>query len=323
MLAVEFLVPFLLCCTFAVAPVFTRGMQRGMLLLLIVLQTLTLSFRPEDYNSDTTNYAGYIALIQEAELLPALLLTKFEPLHLLTALVSPSFRGWLLVEWAVWLAFAVGLVRRAQRLETLAIVLGCALPLFSSSLRFSVGILAIGYLSLRWQGRRFQAVSVSTIGASAHASLAVAGAFITARLWLVLGAIAALTVVTAFDPNILERAGASEDNPAQATGLRSLVPLLLFIVYLSRTVWRKKGLRPILAQLGIAAALFAATNLMFPILNRWIIVALVLLATRYDRSLVSTSRSRTVQASMALLLYGVLVLPFLISLDAAVASGSW
>jgi len=319
----EFAVPLLLCCTFAYSPFLPPRLVRGALLLLVSLQLAALTLRPEDYNSDTNNYLGYVTLLQEAGLFEAALLTKFEPVHLITALVASNFRGWLLLESAIWLTLAIGVLRRAKRLETIAVVIGCALPLYSSSLRYSVGILAVAYLALRWKERRFSAVSISALGATAHASLAVAGAFINARLWLVLLAIGLLAVYSALDPDILERAGAGADNPSKATGLRSFVPLVFYVLYLGNTVWRRASLVAPLRQLTIAVALFAITNLMFPILNRWIIIALVMLSTQYDAKLSLHTRSRGIQAAVAVAVYAMLVVPFLMTLSDVAVSGEW
>jgi hypothetical protein len=295
---------------------------RLLLAMPVVLQTVVLCFRPEDYNTDTQNYVGYLAILKDAGWLESLLLTKFEPMHRLLAWVSAGFRSWLVAECVVWTCLAIGILRRARRLETVAIVLGCALPLYSSALRYSLGIIVLAYVGLRARESRKRWLSMSLAGGATHVSLAVGGLMATRRIWWVLLAILFMYLAASLDPDILERAGAAEGAETRASGLRSLLPLLLYIAYLWAVCWRRKPAL-VVQQITVAAALFAATNLWFPILNRWIIAALVVLGVESDRELSESRGGRLGEVAMAMLLYLMLTAPFLFTLWNTAKAGDW
>jgi hypothetical protein len=322
MLAVEFLAPVLVVLCLLLCTVMQRESARLLLVMPVLFQAVALCFRPEDYNTDTQNYVGYLAVLKDAGWLESVLLTKFEPVHLFLAWISAGFRSWLFVEGIVWMCLAIGILKRARRLEPIAIILGCALPLYSSALRYSLGIMMLAYIGLRANESRTRWLSMSLAGGAAHVSLMVGGLLATRRIWWVLLAIAVMYLAASLDPDILERAGAAEGAESRASGLRSLLPLVAYIAYLWAACWRQRpGL--VLGQLTVAASLFVATNLWFPILNRWIIAALVVLAVQSDRELSESDVSPLGEVAMATLLYSMLTFPFLFTLWNTAKVGDW
>jgi hypothetical protein len=321
--AFEFLAPVAIAAAFLVAVALPRSAAKAAVIFFVVVQLFALAARPSDYNSDTSNYFGYLDLIANTEGLELLLLTKFEPLHLLMAVGTGDFRDWLRVEGLACAALALGLVVKSRRLETIAVVLGSALPLYSSSLRFCLGVLLVALLALHLREGRARLIGLSLAGAGSHVSLAVAGIFSRSRIWVVLLVLVAFGVFAAFDPALLERAGASEDNEVRATGVRALIPFIILLLL----CWRRHigGEIPLAAYAGSALLVLLATITFFPLLNRWLTVLLILFATDLDRLWPRTRRhyARSGEIASALLLYACLVIPLLLPLTSRILEGDW
>jgi hypothetical protein len=308
-LTIEFLVPCLLVLVFASGHVLKKRIVKTLIFSLATSELILVSFRPDDYNSDTLNYVNYIDALTNASGMEFLLLTKFEPMHLLLAAIARDFRLWVALEDAVAIGLLVILIRQTKRIETLAVVLGCSLPLWSSSLRFSVGLLAVAATLAVYRRRRGRLLLTTIVGSITHASLAVAGVF-QRRKWTITFCVLLAFVAVAFVySSILERAGVSEDTEFRPAGFRSFASLIGLMLYLRAYVpaYRRRYFSSdTLSTLGI----FVLSTLFFPVINRWLILLMIIVAVDADALLDAAKVPRRVGAVAALLLFGALVVPF-------------
>jgi hypothetical protein len=318
-LATEYAIPLAICIVLAAGYIVKKRLVRVTVFVLSAAQIILVSLRPAEYNSDTRAYSGYLHVLADAKGTELLFLTKFEPLHLLLAVVAENLRVWLLLEaligmWLVW-----ELIRRTERPETLAVVLGTTLPLMSSSVRFAISLLAISWVLLVFHGNRSKFIALSAIGGMTHVSMAVSGLIERRRwvlTWLLLGAFFAVAYAVS---SILLRAGVSEN--ARPTGTRTFVCLLSLLIYLRAVLpsYRPRFRSDVLSALGI----FALSALFFPLVNRWLVLLLIVVAVQSDEGLDRARVPRRIGSLFAFFLYCMLLVPFLYSMARLVIAGEW
>jgi hypothetical protein len=298
-----------------------RRLPRVVVVVAVVFQVVMNGFRPDDYNSDTRNYASYLDLLSNTQGLELLFATKFEPLHLGLAVLAGDFRTWAILEGIVSAILVGFLCFKVKRLETLAIILGAAIPLQSSSIRFSVGILSVAMALLLLEKIRWRPLFLSMAGGATHVSLLVAGLMARRNLLKVVALLGAFSVVAAFSAEILVRSGADEDHPGGGTGLRPLLTLLVFFTYLVSLRAYKPAQLLLDTAAAIAISLIAAFY--FPVLNRWLVLFLVICALSYEPRLVARTRSGLYEGSVASLLFGILSAPSLWATYLLIESGDF
>ncbi len=288
-----------------------------------VMQVLIFSFRPEDYNSDTFNYSKYLTYISDADGLNILTVSKFEPLHLVLALFANDFKIWLILEAVMCSYFLIEILRRLKSVESIAVVLGSAVPLFSSSMRFSVGLLAVAYGMLIFNRVRFRWIIVSMIGLMTHISLAAYAFIQRGKIWPILILMAALQLYAGSDISFIERAGGGGDNSAGGSGLRAFSALLIFLVFsYIRSVDYK--LLAFLRDALVALILLFSTNFIYPVFNRFIVLFLIMKAIQYDSLRSEWSiRNSVSRGWVAFAIYLFLVIPHIISIDSKISAGDW
>ena len=322
LLFVEFLVPCLLALAFGLGHILKARLLRWLIFSLTLTQVVATALRPAEYNSDTWNYSGYVEALSSAAGFDILQLTKFEPFHLLLAVVASDFRLWLLLEAMTAIFLLRILIWRTRRLETLAVVIGCSLPLMSSSLRFAIGLLAVACALLVWPHDRWRLWVLTAVGAVTHASLAVAG-ILQRRQWVMAaGLLLLFFAATLVDVSILERAGVTEDTEIRPTGIRTFACLLALMAYLR---WRLPSYRKgsFSSDLISALGVLVLSLMFFPVVNRWLILMLIIVAVDSDAALAATRTPRRFGSRAAVLLYATLLVPFLYSVASQVASGDW
>lgn len=185
MLGMEYVTPLLLIACFSFGFALKRPFLKALLFGAAIVQLAVLSFRPEDYNSDTWNYSKYLALLSDTSGMDLFFVSKFDPFHLALASLAGDFRICLVLEGFVCLLLVFGILRLLTRLESVAIILGSALPLFSSSLRFSVVLLAVAYAAAAYRRAGGRLAVLSAVGLSTHVSLTIAGLFQRKYLWTI------------------------------------------------------------------------------------------------------------------------------------------
>ena len=323
MIAVEYIVPAVLVGCFALLMIFRRSTVWALIYVASISQILILSFRVQDYNSDTYNYSRYIDLLSESDGLEILFASKFEPLHLVMAFIASDFESWLLIEGVVCAILVAFLIRRLKRLETVAVVLGAALPLFSSSMRFAVGLFAVACTITLLHKIRARFITVSMVGLASHVSLLMTGLLLRRSVWPVVLLVVGFVAYSSTDISIVERAGGGDDNTAGGTGLRPLVALFIMLLIYK---FRRDGYSS--ASFGmdavIALVIFSTAVLFYPVFNRFIVILLVARAIQLD-GLPDRKRVRGSGAEVggALMIYGVLVVPHLLSLSRHLIAGDW
>jgi hypothetical protein len=318
--AVEFAVPALIAAVLAIGHTLKKRIIKSMIFALAVTHIVLVSFRPDGYNSDTWNYSGYLEALTDAQGMEFLLLTKFEPLHLALAAVAQDFRLWLVLEGLVAIGLLAAIIRRAQRLETIAIVVGLSLPLMSSSVRFAISLMAAAYVLLVFRQSRAKFVALTAAGGFTHISLFITGVLEKRKWWLTWGLLTAFFFVAYVISSILERAGVGDE--AKPTGMRTFACLLCLLMYLRWVLpeYRRVGFT---SDILSGFAIFLMSFLFFPVVNRWIILLLLIVAVEADAPLDRAHIPRRLGRLVALLIYGALVVPFLYSVGSQVASGEW
>ena len=312
-LAFEFGVPCMLMLVLALSDAFGTRLTKRLILVVAAVQLIAVVFRPADYNTDTSAYDSYIDLLAGSSGNELLLLTKFEPLHLLLAVLTQDFRWWLIAENVVGLVLLWTLCRRTARLETLAVVLGCALPLFSSSVRFGNGLLAVACVLAIHQTERGRMIVTTFVGGLTHVSLLMVG-ILQRRQWLptaliLLGFVAFALV----DEDVRGRAGGGDEDEFKGAGLRSFLGCVMLMLYLRARLpdYRHKLFTSdLLSALGV----FLLSMLFFPVVNRWLILLMIVMAVDADAPLAKANLPRGKGGIAALALYAALMLPFLYKL---------
>lgn len=311
-IAFEFAVPAVLLLVFALGDALGPRLAKSLILLFAMVQIVAVVFRPEDYNNDTWAYTNYVDLLSEAEGNEVLLLTKFEPLHLVLVLLTRDFRWWLAAENLVGIALLWTLCRRTERLETIAVVVGLALPLFSSSVRFANGLLAVACALAMFRSTHGRTLLTTIVGGATHVSLLFVG-IMQRRSWVPTACVLLCFVALAlFDENLRGRAGGAEEDFAGA-GTRSFVGCLLLMSYLraATSAYRGKLLR---SDLVAALGIYLLSMLFFPVLNRWLILLMLIIAVDAEPMLTDAKLHRRTGALAAVGFYALLTLPFLYKL---------
>ncbi|MCC7071723.1 MAG: hypothetical protein IT383_10385 [Deltaproteobacteria bacterium] len=312
-IAFEFAVPALLLLVFALGDALGTGLAKTLMLWLAAVQIAAVVFRPEDYNTDTWAYYNYVELLSEAEGNEVLLLTKFEPLHLVLVLLTRDFRWWLVVENLLGVGLLWTLCRRTERLETIAVVVGLALPLFSSSVRFANGLLAVACALAVFRDARGRTLLTTVVGGATHVSLLLVGVM-QRRSWVPIACVLLGFVALALvNEDLRGRAGAGDDAEFAGAGTRSFAGCLLLIGYLRAVApaYRGKLLR---SDLLAACGVYALSMLFFPVLNRWLILLMLVMVVDAEPLLAGATVRRSTGALAAVGLYALLTLPFLFKL---------
>jgi hypothetical protein len=320
--ALEIVAPLLLLIVICLSSLLKMEQIRWIIFSLVAVQLIGISFRSPTYNSDTWNYYNYIETIAETALVDSFWVSKFEPLHLGLALITQNFRYWLILESFIAIFFFKILIWRIHRIETLAIVIGCALPLMSSSLRFAVGLLGVACALIVFHQATFRFFFITFTGAMTHASLMVAGIF-QRRKWfeLVFLPIFFLAWVW-FDQSIIFRLGIEDDREVRATGFRTFICFSILVFYLSycNSTYRKNIL---LHDLLLGVIVLSLSLTVSPVANRWLILLMVTIAVNADQTFHSVKASRKIGSVIAAILYFVLLAPFLYSILDQVYRGEW
>lgn len=323
MYIVEYFFPVLLFISFAISFLIGKKNIWIAYALLSVGQVLILAFRPEDYNSDTFNYSKYLTYISDADGVNIFTASKFEPIHLGIALISNDFRIWLILEALLCSIFLIGILRRLQTPESVAVILGSAVPLFSSSMRFSVGLLAIAYAMLIIPRMRGRAILISAIGLMTHISLAAFGIIQRGKFWQFLILMLILLIYVGSDASFVDRAGGGEDSSAGGSGLRAFATLLIFLIY-SYCRFANYKIRSFFNDILIALILLFSTNFIYPVFNRFIVLFLITKAIQFDSfGYEFSKKKRLFSGVMAVVLYLLLVIPHLVSMDNKLMAGDW
>ncbi len=319
----EYIPPVFLLILFVFSFLFNRRVVWVLCAFFSVTQVMILALRPDDYNSDTFNYSKYLVYISDAKGLDVFLVSKFEPFHLVLAIIANNFTIWLILEAIFCSFFLIQILRRLHSLESMAVVLGSALPLFSSSMRFSIGLLAVAYTMLMIPRLRGRSIVISIIGFVTHISLAAFIFIQRSKIWLILVLMTGLVLYAGSDIAFVERAGGGEDVSAGGSGLRAFLTLFLFLVflYIRRVGYDGKSL---INDVVISLALLFSANFIYPVFNRFIVLFLVIKAIDYDSTeVLSSNWSRFLRSLRASLLYIILVIPHVISINHKIMINDW
>ena len=116
-----------------------------------------------------------------------------------------------------------------------------------------------------------------------------------------------------FDEDLRGRAGGGDEEEFTRAGLRSFLGCVTLMFYLRSRLpdYRKQVFTSdLLSALGI----FMLSMLFFPVVNRWLILLMIVMAVDADVPLTKANVPRGTSSVAALALYAVLMLPFLYKL---------
>jgi hypothetical protein len=315
---IEVLSPVLVVFLFFTSSLFERSYVKYSIFFIILLQVISVSIRAIDYNSDTWRYSNYIYGLAQAEGLQIFLVSKFEPYHLFLAWLSQDFQLWLILEGTIVFFCLVYLIKKIERLEVLAILLGTTIPLFSSSMRYASSLLIISCFLFYLKKTRYKFFLLSVVGGATHISTIVAGVFEKRKPLLIFLLLIVFVYISNMSAETLQRVGASKEYPGQGFGLRAILPLLLFLSYLS--VIRAGNLKVVLTDFLIITFVFVVILMSYTILTRWLILFLIIIAIS-SQDLIKMKAGRLSESMAASLLYLFLTGPFTLGILELVLTG--
>ncbi len=280
-----------------------------------------ISQRPVAYNTDTTNYYVYFSNMEGIGIFEMFLM-KLEPLHLLLANLAFSFNGWLLLESIIIFLLLVQLLKN-KSMVIVGLVLGVALPLISSAFRFALGLILALYFYDNFTRKKKGYWLLGPIGALGHISMGAAPLLIgLSRLSLVLP-ITFIFAVSLF-PELRDRVmgTAGIGSLSGWVGVKTLgVFLLLYLYYIRKNLNTPSKYTNWFHEYAILmVVLFFSSNLLFEMVNRWMLFVLLIFAMRASEVTLSYENYSGKNAMAAAFFFFILSFPQWWML---IANGGW
>lgn len=289
--------------------VFSRIPVKGLLLISVSALIIIGSLRPDNYNSDTINYASYVTSLSVEKRSAIYFITKLEPFHIFLIDLTRDFSKWLIVEGAIALIVLFLFYRRVNRSEPFILVCAFFTTLFTSSMRFSIALIVFAVL-LTWRSRSsLYLAAMSAIAGCFHGVMLVTGPFASRLKWIPLvfpGAIFILAMLSTETRNRI----ASDLSDVKSIGLKSFAAFLMVSAY---SWYKSKEYRAERAAWDFFGftAIFLVTALFFPGLNRIIIIGAILIAMELDRHRVTLRSDSYLDRTAILLIFGMITIPYL------------
>ena len=271
----EISLTLLIFATFASRAFLPTSAIKSILIIEVLVYSIIVAARPFDYNSDTKNYFGYRQLFIDLEYSELILATKFEPLHLALINLSPNFQWWLILESAIYFSLFIVVCQTVKRLETIAIILGCSLPLLSSSVRFAVAVMCVAAALQRLRGVRWKLGMLTIIGGASHVIMLATGLFERRKLIIIIFVAIVLFFIVPNSESLVERSGLADDNTG-FHGLRTAGTLLLFSAYLTH-LFPKYKKDYLWIDIVSTLILLVVASAYLPTVNRLMIVLLIVM----------------------------------------------
>jgi hypothetical protein len=304
-----------------IAGVFCLSFLLSRRLVMTVLWSIVISYlsvlplRPVEYNSDTERYWSYFLVARQTDDLVQLVLSKLEPVHLVTSLIAPTFELWLLLESFLYASLLFALSRRIKSPEGLAILIGVTLPLMSSSFRFAVGLLLCCTVFAYMRGRKHRWLPISIGGGMGHAVLIVAPLVVRRSAVALIAIVLVFFIAIQLIPELGARATLEEEEPPGVAGIRTFLAIVIVMAYHKLATQNADraalGLEfSRLRSLLFGVCLMLLVNLQLYLLNRWLVLLLALLAIELFQRDELIRVSKAGRAIFSGLLFMFLVLPF-------------
>lgn len=301
--------------------IFPRFPVRSLTAAAVSVLVIMGSLRPDSYNSDTRNYASYVASLSIEKGSNLYFLTKLEPLHILLIDLTRDLSAWLIVEACLALVLVWVLYFRVKRSEPLLLVYAFFATLYTSSMRFSIALIALAAL-LTWRKRSpLYLAAMSLIAGCVHAVMLVAGPFASRLKWIPLAFPGAFFAFVLFSPETRNRV-ASDLADVKTVGLKSFATFLIVAAY----CWYKnpeyRNDRGLWDAIGYTA-IFLVTALFFPFLNRIIIIGILLVMMELDLYFDRLRKDGPIDRIFTFVVFAMVTLPYLLITPDLYQYGRW
>lgn len=274
--------------------------------LLIVCGAL----RPENYNSDTLNYASYAIILSLEKGAGIYLVTKLEPLHILLIALTRDFHLWLIAEGVVAMTLLWFLYFRTSYPGVFIVVCAFFATLYTSSMRFAIALLVIAAI-LTWKNRSLAFyAAASLLAGCAHAVMVVVGPFATRIKWMPMAFTIAFSTLALLSTDIRGRVG-SDLSDVKSIGLKSFVTFLVICGF----SWYKssnRNTRQFMWDVFGFTSVFLITALLYPGLNRIIIIGGIVILFDIERK-AQAERDQSYLDRLAIwVMYAMITVPYLL-----------
>lgn len=301
--------------------VLPRFPVRTLTAVAVSILVIAGSLRPDSYNTDTRNYASYVASLSIERGANIYFLTKLEPLHIFLIDLTRDFKTWLIVESCIALALIWILYFRVKRTESLLLVYAFFATLYTSSMRFAIALIVLAAL-LTWKKRSpLRLAAMSLIAGCIHAVMLVAGPFASRLKWMPLAFPGAFFAFVLLSPETRNRV-ASDLSDVKTVGLKSFATFLAVAAYCwyKNPDYRKD--RGIWDAVGFTA-IFLITALFFPFLNRIIIIGVLFVMMELDRYYNSLRKDNVIDRIFTLTVFAMITVPYILLTPDLYQSGRW
>ncbi|QTD54856.1 hypothetical protein [Parasphingorhabdus cellanae] len=308
LLNLEIFLQIAIMASLAVWIAFFRTPIRSIVLIFAIIIFMVGGFRPENYNSDTRNYASYFHFLSLKTGSSLYTLTKIEPIHVFLVSISQSFRIWLILEGLAASILAILLYIKIKRTDVFCVIIALSSTLYTSSFRFALSMLLFSWLLSKYNRSYISLGVISLLSSLAHVVMLMGGILAKRKPYIPILLVALFYLASLYDEGIRERSGADLQD-IKTTGLRSFAAGLLVIFY-THLEKGKVFNRVLLIDLTNITILFLSTAFLFPFLNRLIIVFTLVVALDFanlNKYTTLTIRNRL----FALVIYMIIAVPYI------------
>lgn len=254
------------------------------ILITIFIYQVIISSRTVEYNSDTANYFQYFNGIGLYSVIEAMVI-KIEPFHYYLMVLSPTFSKWLLLESLIYFLLLVLLLKN-KSLVTSGLIMGATLPLMSSSLRFSIGLMICSLIYSALIKTKYASFLSGVIGGGAHISMLAAPLVVKSTKIQILFIIT-FTIFLNISPWFIARLSSDGEigTISGFVGLKTLAASVIFYLHAKlnyRNVITKEGSFELFSHIASTFILCIFASFVFQMANRWMILSLLLFAIKFD-----------------------------------------
>lgn len=262
---------------FLISSILKHTVTKYSLNTIVFIYLSIVAMRQTSYNTDTYNYSRYVELIKNQALIESISNLKIEPLHLALIKISENINIWLILEGSVFVLLYFVFSKISKKIESNAIILGLTLPLVSSSIRFSVGLMAIAVAIL--YVKKYRLIYFTIIGAATHGVLSVSFFFLNRKIVPIVLIMLFVIMSIYFFDNLSERAGI--DYTQRTSGAKTAIVAMCISIYIY-VYSQSCRVKNLLTDLFLISFLFLISSFISNSLNRFIILYLLMMISSIE-----------------------------------------
>lgn len=302
---VEFLAPLFVGFSFLFS-MYSKNLARYLFYISFFTFLFFISFRSELYNTDTGNYYAWFDF-SKSHTLAEIFIAKLEPIHILFVKISSNIYLWFLIE-SLSIFVLYFLVSKNLSVGNSLIVLGIAIPLVSSSFRYVLGLLLVGFF---FQLNKLYKTSnlYSIFAGFGHSSMFLGSYMYKLNWFFALFIPFFIYLLNYFVINYMDRF--NDEIFEGYVGFRAIIVfVLIYLYYLVRVGYRGFFRENSLVYPFIFLILFVSSNLIFPMANRWLYMLIILFVIDCNQNYFRQS-SDVIGLIFSIIVYSFLVSPFI------------